>query len=65
MTSPELSRPVAGTDEEFLASLGISPYNVLAYELEIRERVRTRVLRIIALLQAVGILGALYWTLTN
>jgi hypothetical protein len=33
--------------------------------MEIRERVRTRILRVIALLQAAGILGALYWTMTN
>jgi hypothetical protein len=65
MTIPELSRAIGETDEAFLVSLGISPYNVMAYELEIRERVRTRVLRVIALLQAAGILGALYWTMTN
>ncbi|HWD99138.1 MAG TPA: hypothetical protein VG345_08880 [Bryobacteraceae bacterium] len=65
MTIPELSRAIGETDDEFLGSLGISPYNVTAYELEIRERVRTRVLRVIALLQAAGILAALYWTMTN
>jgi hypothetical protein len=65
MTIPELSRAIGETDEEFLVSLGISPYNVMAYEMEIRERVRTRVLRVIALLQAAGILAALYWTMTN
>jgi hypothetical protein len=65
MTIPEVSRAIGETDEDFLVSLGISPYNVMAYELELRERVRTRVLRVIALLQAAGILGALYWTMTN
>jgi hypothetical protein len=65
MTIPELSRAIGETDAEFLVSLGISPYNVMAYEMEIRERVRTRILRVIALLQAAGILGALYWTMTN
>jgi hypothetical protein len=65
MTIPELSRAIGETDAEFLVSLGISPYNVMAYELEIRERVRTRILRVIALLQAAGILGALYWTMMN
>jgi hypothetical protein len=65
MTSPELSRAAVESDEQFLGSLGITPYNVIAYELELRERVRTRVLRIIAVLQAAGILAALYWTMTN
>lgn len=61
----EVSKTLPVTDEEFLGSLGIAPYNVLAYETELRERVRTRVLRVIALLQAAGILAALYWTMTN
>jgi hypothetical protein len=65
MTIPELSRAIGETDDEFLISLGISPYNATAYELEIHERMRTRVLRVIALLQAAGILAALYWTMTN
>jgi len=65
MTIPELSRAIGETDAEFLVSLGISPYNVVAYEMEVRERVRTRILRVIALLQAAGILGALYWTMMN
>jgi hypothetical protein len=65
MAIPELARAVGETDDEFLVSLGISPYNVTAYEVDIRERVRTRVLRVIAICQAAGILAALYWTMTN
>jgi hypothetical protein len=65
MTIPDAFKTANVTDEDFLASLGITPYNVVAYETEIRERFRTRVLRVIALLQAAAILGALYWTMTN
>jgi hypothetical protein len=65
MVIPELSRGIGETDDEFLVSLGISSYNVTAYGVEVRERIRTRVLRVIALLQAAGILAALYWTMTN
>ncbi len=61
----EISKTITVADEEFLGSLGITPYNVQAYEIELRERFRTRMLRAIALLQAAGILAALYWTMTN
>jgi hypothetical protein len=50
------------TDREFLLSIGVQPYDPEHFCEAERERVRTRVLQAIALLQLGAMIGVIIWT---
>ncbi len=50
------------TDKEFLRSIGVESYDPEMFRQSERDRVRTRVLQTVAVLQLVGIIAGLVWT---
>lgn len=51
------------TDKEFLLSIGVKPYDPEFFmEIE-KERVRTRILQAVAILQLAAMAGIVIWTL--
>jgi hypothetical protein len=50
------------TDVEFLESIGVVPYDPEAFRESENDRVRTLILRGVAVLQFAGIIAALLWT---
>jgi hypothetical protein len=51
------------TDKEFLLSIGVKPYDPEFFMEGEKERIRTRVLQAVAILQLAAMAGIVIWTL--
>jgi hypothetical protein len=50
------------TDKEFLLSIGVEPYDPEQFVQEEKDRVRTMVVQVVAILQLAAIVAGLVWT---